>query len=119
MKIYFCHYRHYDYENELYKPLRDSVLNSQHDIHFPHENGAKMKTKDIIASSDIVFAEVSHSATGVGIEIGWAEAAGKRIVCLYKEGTEPSTSLRYVTDEFIEYTDAADLVSKVGALLSA
>lgn len=119
MRLYFSHYRHYDYEHELYEPVRSSTLSAEHEVMFPHENGEKKNTKELVRSADIVFAEVSHSATGLGIELGWADAFGKRIVCLYRAGSEPSNSLHYITEEFIEYADAADLVEKVRTIAAA
>lgn len=113
MKLFFSHYRHAEYEQELYAPLRASALNQQHEIILPHEHGAVVNTKAAIKDADIVFAEVSNSATGVGIEIGWADAFGKPIVCLYKQGTKPSSSLQFVTKDFIEYAGSSDLVEKV------
>jgi nucleoside 2-deoxyribosyltransferase len=118
MKLYFCHSRHIDLENELYKPLRGSSINEKHEIIFPHENGDVGNTKDIIRSADIVFAEVSAAATGVGIEVGWADALGVPVVCIYKKGSTPSASLKYVTDDFIEYADGDDMLAKIEDFLS-
>jgi len=71
MKIYLCHSRDFDYKNGLYKPVRESALNKQHEIVFPHENeSSTTNTKDVIKTYDIVFAEVSFPATGLGIELG-------------------------------------------------
>src|SRR5258708_4223441 len=100
MKIYIAHSTNYDFKNELYVPLRNSALNSQHDIVLPHENDTFIKTKDIIRESDLVIAETksdsliisfvlikdiiresdlviaetSYPSTGEGIELGWADS---------------------------------------------
>ncbi len=118
MKIFFAHYRHADYEKDLYEPLRASVLSTEHEIILPHEHGSVIKTKDVIRSADVVFAEVSYSATGVGIELGWADAFGKPIVCLYKKGTKPSGSLQFLTSEILEYENGDDLVGKVALAIA-
>lgn len=118
MKLFFSHYRHTDYETELYEPLRKSALSGTHELILPHEHGSVVKTKDEIKNADVLFAEVSHSATGIGIEIGWADAFGKPIVCLYKRGVKPSNSLQFVTHEFIEYESSDDLVTKIEAYLA-
>lgn len=118
MKMYLAHSTHIDYEAQLYAPLRASVLNSQHVIVLPHEQGNKMKSKDIIRSSDIMFAEVSIPSTSLGIEIGWADAFGVRVVCMHKSDAQPSSSLRYITNDFIEYSDSNDLVEKMSDLIS-
>ena len=119
MKIYFAHSRHFlDYENDLYKPLRASALNASHEIILPHESTAEAVTsKESIKTSDLVCAEVSYPATGVGIELGWADAFGKPILCLYKAGNEVSGSLQFLTKDFITYTDITDLISQLDEFL--
>jgi hypothetical protein len=107
-----------DYEQELYAPIRASALNNAYEIVLPHEKGADAHTKDVIRSSGFVFAEVSHPATGVGIELGWADAFGIPIICLHKKGVYVSGSLRYVTNHFLEYTDGDDLVRQMSVFLS-
>ena len=119
MNIYFCHSKDFDYQNELYTPLRQSALNAEHTFFLPHEDQLKtLKSKDLIRTCDIVFAEVSYPATGMGIELGWADAAGVPIICCHRPGATVSGSLRFISDTFIEYTGAADLIEKVGAYLS-
>jgi hypothetical protein len=39
-----------------------------------------------LAEADAVVAEVSIASHGVGYEIASAEAAGKRVLCLYRQG---------------------------------
>lgn len=119
MVIFLSHYRHTDYEQELYAPLRDSEICKNHEVIMPHAHGSVVNTKDDVLRADLVLAEVSHSATGVGIEIGWADAAGKRIVCMFKSGVKPSNSLQFVTKDFIEYESATDMVQKLSAFLAA
>lgn len=113
MKIYFAHTKDSDYKNDLYIPIRNSELNREHDIVLPHEHGKNEYSKPIIESSDLLIAEVSYPATGSGIEIGWGNAAGVPLLCVHKTGTKPSGSLRFLTEDFIEYVDTADLVLKL------
>lgn len=118
MKLYFCHSKEFDYQKELYTPLRKSSLNGEHAIFLPHEDPENtIKSKDIIKSCDIVFAEVSFPATGMGIELGWADAFGVPIVCLHRKGAKVSGSLRFITSDFIEYADSDDLVNKITLFL--
>jgi len=119
MKIFLSHYRHTEYETELYAPLRESPLASEHDIIMPHEHGSVVSTKEMVESADLVLAEVSRSATGVGIEIGWANALEKPIICIFKSGVKPSNSLQFVTKDFIEYEGTADMIAKITACLKA
>lgn len=107
-----------DFDNELYKPLRTSVLNSAHEIILPHEDDRAINTKELIEDSDLVIAEVSESATGVGIELGWADAFGKPIVCISRNDAKPSNSLKYLTANFIKYDGAEDMISKLSDFIS-
>jgi hypothetical protein len=118
MRIYFCHSKEFDYQRNLYTPVRKSLLNMEHNIFLPHEDLQKtIKSKDIIRDCDIVFAEVSFPATGMGIEIGWADAFGVPIVCLYGKNAQVSKSLRFITNDFIEYDNSEDLVHKITLFL--
>ena len=119
MKLYFAHSKHFDYQLELYQPLRESPLNTQHEIVLPHDpQGKDQKARDEIAACDLLFAEVSLPGTGLGMTIGWADAARIPVVCLYKSGSQVSNSLAYVTDTFIEYTDSKDFIEKVTKYLA-
>ncbi len=113
MKIHVVHSNSYDFRNELYTPLRNSELNNLHQIFLPHETDEFIKTKDLIRDCDIVIAEVSYPATGLGIELGWADAFGKPIICISKQDSKISGSLKVVSEVFIEYASSEELVTKV------
>lgn len=117
MKIFVSHTRDFDFENELYQPIRTSELNNQHAFFLPHEDDRNVKTKEEIEHSDLFIAEASFPTTGSGIEIGWADAAGVPILVIYKEGYQISGSLKYLTDKFIEYSSAEDLINKLTVFL--
>jgi hypothetical protein len=118
MKIYIAHSRDLDYKNELYIPLKKSPINSQHTIILPHETDEFINSKEIISKSNLVIAEVSFPATGEGIELGWANSFRIPIICLYKEGTKPSGSLRAVTKTIVSYADSSDLLNKIENFLA-
>jgi hypothetical protein len=113
MKIYFGHSKGFDFKNELYGPIRESVLNSEHEIIFPHETDKFFNSKDRIKNCDLMIAEVSYPAIGLGIELGWAEMLKTRVLCVYKKGYKISGSLKVVTKNFIGYESAEDLVEKL------
>lgn len=118
MNIYISHSGAYDYENELYKPIKESELVKIHHFFLPHEP-ANIDTdaKTELKQTDILVAESSLPSTGQGIELAQAEAAGVPIICFYKTGSKPSSSLRFVTTEIIEYNDIEDFLSKLAARL--
>ena len=45
-----------------------------------------------LRQADILVADVSIPSTGVGYEIGFAENLGKKILCLYREGSPQKIS---------------------------
>jgi nucleoside 2-deoxyribosyltransferase len=113
MKIFVTHSSSFDFEGELYAPLRGSALAGKHQFIFPHENGSEENTRDIIRGCDVVFAEVSYPSTGSGIELGWADSFQKPIVCVYKNGSTPSAALLGVVKALFPYSTAVDLLEKL------
>ena len=113
MKVYVGHSRQFDFKKELYEPLKQ--LN--HEFIFPHElSNESFNSKEALKTVDLMIAEVSHPSTGLGIEIGWANAYGKRIILLYKKGSKVPSSLKNISSEFIEYQDGKDLIKKLKEL---
>jgi hypothetical protein len=114
MKIYLSHSSGYDYKTEFYDPLKSSVLAREHQILFPHDTeNAGMHSKNLITQSDLVIAEVSYASTGQGIELGWADDSDISILCIHKKETKVSSTLRHITNEFIEYEDPGDMIVKL------
>lgn len=119
MKIYIAHSSHFDYQKHLYAPLQASELSKEHTLVFPHENATVSNSKAEIVSSTILIAEVSHPSTGMGIELGWADDAKIPIVCIYSEGSKPSTSLKAISAIFIQYSGAKDMIDKIITAITA
>lgn len=113
MKIYVVHSRDIDYINELYNPIKNSSVYENNTVIFPHESDKSVNSKEIIKEADLVIAEVSKDSIGMGIELGWAEFVGDEILCISKTGLKISSSLKYITNNFIEYEDSTDLVVKL------
>lgn len=114
MRVYVSHARRTNFEGELYKPLREA--NFPVEFIFPYENNPQsFNVKQMLEEKqcDLVLAEVSHQATGQGIELAWAEAQGVPIVCIYKQGADISGSLKFLTDKFLQYENEVDMVNKV------
>ncbi len=114
MKVYVTHASTFDYQTELYKPLRASNLNTKHQLILPHENSSNLfSTKDFISQQELIIAEVSYPSTGQGIELGWADINKVPIICIYKSGTRPSSGLKMITEHFIEYNSPTDIIQKL------
>lgn len=121
MKIYIGHSKELNFKEELYLSIRESQLNSEHEITLPHEmhqEGSDFVTKDIIKTCDVIVAEVSFPSTGLGIELGWADTFDRSIICMYRKGTKVSESLQVICKNFIEYTDKEEMVEKLGNILA-
>ena len=120
MKIYVAHSKKIDYEKNLYSPMKKSDICINNDVFFPHdEEGKNVKTKDIIKQSDLVIAEVSEPAVGLGIELGWADCFNTKILCIYKKGKNYSSSIKFITNNFIEYENQEDMISKIQEFLKS
>jgi hypothetical protein len=118
-KIYFGHSREFDFINELYQPIRNSHLNDKYEIIFPHENRDEpFNSKDQMFACDLMIAEVSYPATGLGVELGWADIYDVPIICVYKKGFHPPRSTQVITDKFLEYSDSKELVSGLEEMIS-
>jgi nucleoside 2-deoxyribosyltransferase len=114
MRIYVGHSKKSEYRSELYEPLRNSRLNEEHEIVLPHEKSdAPFNSKEFLQTCDLMIAEVSYPATGLGIELGWADALGIPIMCVYKKGAKVSGSLNGMTKDFVEYSSGDELVDGI------
>jgi len=114
MNIYISHSSGYDYENDLYEPIKKSELSVTNHFFLPHEpENIDVDAVDELKHTDMLVAESSLPSTGQGIELAQAKAAGVPIVCFYKTGFKPSSSLRFVTDKIVEYDGIHDLLTKI------
>lgn len=119
MNIYISHSSAYDYEHDIYEPIKQSELATQHAFFLPHESeNIDVDAIDQFKQTDLLVAEVSLPSTGQGIELGQASMSDVPIVCFYKTGSKPSGALRFVTDHIIEYTDTANLLAKLQTVLA-
>lgn len=113
MKVYLSHSKKMDYINELYNPIKEAFFLKE-EFYFPHEKSAEILNGfDYYKQFDVVVAEVSHTGTGIGIELGFAYALNIPIICFYKKGTKYANSLNSVTDKFFEYDSIDDFLFKL------
>lgn len=119
LKIYVGHATNFDFQNQLYLPLKASELAEKHTFIFPHDQGLTPRpTKDGISSCDLFIAEVSYPSTGLGIELGWANVHSRPILCIYQKGSQPSESVKIVTNDFVEYDGSNDLLKQVSEFIA-
>lgn len=118
MKIYVSHSSNFDYQSELYVPLKESI-GRNHELFLPHDEKLEgVNSKELISTHDVVLAEVSYPSTGQGIELGWASTNSVPIICFYQSEQNPSTALRFVTSTLEPYKTTRELVEKIEASLS-
>ena len=120
MKIYVAHSRSFDFKKELYEPIRQSSLNDEHTFVLPHETSDEpFNSKDYLKNeADLLIAEVSEPATGLGIELGWANTYEVPIVCIYRKGSKVSGSLQVVSKNFVEYANSKELISGIERIIN-
>ena len=71
-----------------------------------------------IAQTDLVIAEVSHKAIGVGVEVGYAIGIGKPVVYVRQVDAEHSTTVAGIATHRIIYTTPEDLRHQLISLFS-
>lgn len=79
----------------------------------------KMDIKEVVEKAlkgveecDAIIVEASEKANGMYFEVGYAKALGKKIIIIYKKGTE-AKFLVATADVSIEYEDFDDLREKL------
>jgi nucleoside 2-deoxyribosyltransferase len=66
---------------------------------------------------DLLIAEVSDKAIGIGIEVGYAKAKNKPIIYIRKKDAEHSTTVSGISDLQIIYSDTNDLQKQLAQAL--
>jgi nucleoside 2-deoxyribosyltransferase len=69
-----------------------------------------------IDACDILVAETSDKAIGIGVETGYAKAKGKTIIYVRHKHTEHSTTVSGISDFQIAYEDTSDLKKQLAAI---
>lgn len=115
--IYFAHSKDFPFESDIYEPIRKSPLFKQYHFIFPHAGGKVADSWESIQSCDLLLAEVSLPATGMGIEIGWADVLEKPIIAFHQESKNPGKGISFVAKEVIAYSSVSDFIQKLTRVL--
>lgn len=115
MDIYVGHSSSIDFKEQLYRPLRNSSLEDEHNLVLPHEDSdEQFDSKEFLKNEcDVFVAEVSEASTGLGIELGWADLYEVPVICIYREKAEISGSLSVLNAEMIEYKDREEMINAI------
>lgn len=117
------------------RPLLDAEINAirevldKHQIHlfvfvdqyrFAPQQEQQMMQQAFreIEAADLLIAEVSEKAMGVGIEIGYAAALQKPVICLRKAGAEHSTTASGSATHSLIYTNAGAIAAVLEPVLA-
>lgn len=72
-----------------------------------------------VRGCDMIIAEVSTPSHGVGMEIMLAHTLGKKVICVYRQGTKLSWMIKGLPGAvLIEFKDEGDLRKKLSMELS-
>lgn len=92
------------------------VDNYQFDL--PGERKMMKQAMADIDSCDILIAETSDKAIGIGIEAGYAKAKNKTIIYLRQKDKEHSTTVSGISDFQVVYHDTEDLKNQLAETIS-
>jgi len=70
-----------------------------------------------ITNADLLIAEVSEKAIGVGIEVGFAVALNKPVIYLRQDSSEYSSTIGGIVENHIIYKNVDDLEIKLDLIL--
>ena len=113
MKIYVAHSRDFDYQNDLYVPLKNSEIFKQHEFILPHDGNNYKHERDFYKSIDLVIAEVSYPSTGLGIELGFLYDDNKPIYCIHRSDKKISSSISVVASNINVYSNLDEMTEIV------
>jgi len=68
-------------------------------------------------TTDLLIAETSDKAIGIGIEAGYAKAKGKPVIYVRNKKADHSTTLSGISDQQVIYTSSANLKQQLAATL--
>ena len=119
MKIYIAHSKKMNYEEELYKPLRQEESLKKHKLILPHEKSeTSSNDREFYKKIDLFIADCSEKGTGLGIELGWAYDDGKKIYCIYQEEKNIGQSISKITSNIYSYKDTSEMVELIKNIIT-
>lgn len=88
--------------------------------HFKSDQEKEMMQQAMtdISNCDLLIAEVSEKAVGVGIEVGYAKGQQKPVIYLRQASAEHSTTASGISDYSIVYSSPLDLGTKLRSILA-
>jgi hypothetical protein len=114
-KIFIAHSSSFNFQNDLYDPIKKSFDSGEYEFIFTQDInvGLEQVTRERVQECDLVIAEVSFPSIGEGIVLGWADSKDIPVICIYKQDSSPSGTLKYLAKVMSEYTDTEDMLNKI------
>ena len=114
MNIYIAHSKKMNYQEDLYKPLRNEESLKKHQLILPHEKSdTSSNDREFYKQIDLFIADCSEKGTGLGIELGWAYDDKTKIYCIYQEGKNIGMSISKITNNIYSYKDTSEMVNLI------
>jgi hypothetical protein len=118
MRIYVGHSRNFDFQKELYEPIRRSPLNKRHEIVLPHEHSNEaFPSSDFLTSCDLMIAEASWESAGLSTELQWAVSFGVPVILAVRKGHDPPKFLKPIAKGIVVYSDSKELIDGLSGLI--
>lgn len=118
MKVYVAHSKLIDYVHDLYAPIRNDRDLAEYEIILPHEKDElSSNTRDTYRNIDVMIAECSEAATGLGIELGWAVDDETPVYVIHRKGKKISGSIYCVTKDIFEYKNQDEMLAIIKTIL--
>lgn len=118
MRIYIAHSKLMNYQEELYKPLRNDSFFDDYELILPHEFDANnLNDYAFYQSIDVFIADCSESSTGLGIELGLMYKTKTNIYCIHQVDKKLSNSLKFITDVFYPYKDIEEMIDIIKKII--
>lgn len=112
--IYIAHLKQSNYVEELYEPLKNSLLAKKFNFIFPNEDvDTTIDSREAIKSCKYMIAEVSQPSIKLGMDIEYARNNGVEVICIFKRGYNPASCLKQASKVFIQYEHSDDFVKKL------
>lgn len=81
------------------------------------EKEMMQETMRQLDTADLLIAETSDKAIGIGIEAGYAKAKGKPVIYLRNKKADHSTTLSGISDQQVIYENSIDLKEQLQMIL--
>ena len=110
--VFVAHSKTFNYRDELYNPLKNSLLSKRMNFIFPYDENANY-SENILPEYKYMIVEVSAPSIRLGMEIERARSNGIEIICIFKRGYNPELCLKEISKTLIQYDDTDDMLNKL------